>query len=392
MYNYLGIALTAIRELESRVNEAMDQFLEHQANSSFPPADSRPIDRIFPAVARPACVESPEFDLNFLLVPSSQPTSAPPDFFPMSPGDSLDEHMVHPSVRATSPRERILQRHRVAAQHGPSSSAAIPNGGNGNEGNPNSKTRKQWERWQVEILLELKKRESEEDGSYASHEQMETNAGRWGYIAAELAKHGIARPWEQVKKKYERVTAAHKKINDYHGRSGVAPYEQLDARQRKKENLDPDFHQSYISILSTFYKKRPCMNPPYQAESLPRSKPNNNDNPDSPTAPGNPSSPLQSDPEHTCPEPLRDIGERSNSGKRRKKDSSRSSLVMVDAIEKFGQSISSTEEKRDNRESEHFKFLEENMVASRKQDEKQHQEMVDVFKTIAQAFLIMAQR
>ncbi|KAL2636035.1 hypothetical protein R1flu_007514 [Riccia fluitans] len=303
----------------------MDQFLEHQANSSFPPADSRPIDRIFPAVACPARVESAEFDLNFLLVPCSQPTSAPPDLFPMSPGDSLDEHMVHPSVRATSPRERILQRHRVAAQHGPSSSVAIPNGGNGNEGNPNSRTRKQWERWQVEILLELKKHESEEGGSYAGREQMETDAGRWGYIAVELAKHGIARPWEQV-------------------------------------------------------------------ESLPRSKPSNSDNPDSPTAPGNPSSPLQSDPERTCPEPLRDIGERSNSGKRRKKYSSRSSLVMVDAIEKFGQSISSAEEKRDNRESEHFKFLEENMVASRKQDEKQHQEMVDVFKTIAHAFFIMAQR
>ncbi|KAL2651000.1 hypothetical protein R1flu_019128 [Riccia fluitans] len=119
----------------------------------------------------------------------------------MSPRDSLDEHMVHPSVRATSPRERILQRHRVAAQHVPSSSTAIPNGGNGNEGNLNSKTRKQWERWQVEILLELKKRESKEGDSYVGRELMETYVGRWGYIAAELAKHGIARPWEQVKKK-----------------------------------------------------------------------------------------------------------------------------------------------------------------------------------------------
>ncbi|KAL3681586.1 hypothetical protein R1sor_024542 [Riccia sorocarpa] len=140
--------------------------------------------------------------------------------------------------------------------------------------------------------------------------------------------------------------------------------------------------------------------------SIPQSRPSSTDSPDSPSTPGQPSTPLHSDTERSCLEQLRDIGERANSGKWRKKDVNRASSAVVDEMEKFGESISAVEdrrdvreEKRDNREeqriqreSEHMSFLEENMAATRQLEERQDTEMVDVFKTMAQAFLLMAQQ
>ncbi|KAL3699256.1 hypothetical protein R1sor_017278 [Riccia sorocarpa] len=73
----------------------------------------------------------------------------------------------------------------------------------------------------------------------------------------------------------------------------------------------------------------------------------------------------------------------------RKRGCNRSSTAIVDAMDRFGQTILVAEEKKDAREVQREQRESEHYTAMRQQEEKQHGEMVDVY---AQAFFLMAQR
>ncbi|KAL3679137.1 hypothetical protein R1sor_022093 [Riccia sorocarpa] len=306
-------------------------------------------------------------NFDFFAVPSSQPGAEAPEFGPVSEGDSFEQELVHPSLR----RETAA---------GPSSSAP-PRGRQASGKSKATTTRKQWEKWEVIVLLELKKKESEDAAMYAGREQIENADAKWAAIATEMAAKGINRDAAQISNKYLKVLGKYKKIKDYHvKRTGAAPYSELDPQQRKEAGLDPDFPAEYTALLYTFYGRRPCMNPPYAAESLNiRSQGNSPSNDDSPTTPqqGRPSTPMPStasDSNGPDRDSVRELGARGNSGKRRKKDASKSANAVADAMDKQGSTL-----------------LTEHMIATREIEVKQHGEMVDVFKTMATAFMLMAQ-
>ncbi|KAL2607630.1 hypothetical protein R1flu_026203 [Riccia fluitans] len=90
---------------------------------------------------------------------------------------------------------------------------------------------------------------------------------------------------------------------------------------------------------------------------------------------------------------------RSNSGKRRKKDMSKSGTTIVNAMDRFTSSIFDVEVKRaekdarcDEQEDRRIQIIEE---AKRKRQEFlewQHTDMVDVFRTMANAFMMITSR
>ncbi|KAL3681588.1 hypothetical protein R1sor_024544 [Riccia sorocarpa] len=90
-------------------------------------------DAVLSSMANVSRVDSGDFDLNFLSVPSSQAASipVPQEFYPLSPEDSFDEALLHPAGRAASPVKGSPQSEPRAAQHATTSAA----GGGGQDGN-----------------------------------------------------------------------------------------------------------------------------------------------------------------------------------------------------------------------------------------------------------------
>ncbi|KAL2622429.1 hypothetical protein R1flu_002634 [Riccia fluitans] len=87
----------------------------------------------------------------------------------------------------------------------------------------------------------------------------------------------------------------------------------------------------------------------------------------------------------------------SNFGKRRKKDMSKSATAIFNAMDQFTSSISDVERferdaRRDEQEDRQNQFIEE--VERKRQEflERQHTDMVDVFRTMANAFMMIATR
>ncbi|KAL3677474.1 hypothetical protein R1sor_027422 [Riccia sorocarpa] len=110
-----------------------------------------------------------------------------------------------------------------------------------------------------------------------------------------------------------------------------------------------------------------------------------------------PTTPSPSDSERGPSNSLSDVAGRANSGKR-KRNVNGSFAAVVDVVEKLGDSLVLVEEKRDlreakreSRETEHMKFLQDHMTARAESDERQHQDIVGVFRTMAEVMMLMAQ-
>ncbi|KAL3691517.1 hypothetical protein R1sor_005168 [Riccia sorocarpa] len=352
--------------------------------------------------AQPVDDEDSQIDLNLYTVPSSQgpANNLPRDFAPVSPNDGLDEDIVNPSVQAAPAAQDTARRSdyaagsssgdkraQAAAERSNRRSSLPPRPAN-SQGNPAKKQRQNWETWQTEWLCEFKKIENEEMNGLVGRENLQPSEERWSKVQERLAEKGIHRSISQIQRKWEGTLAKYKKIRDWGFRSGVAPYSELTQEQRKEADLDPNYPESVFMSIHSCYKDRPVMNPPCMQNSMPafgRSV----ETPPSPMQ--RPTTPIPSDTERSPSETLSDVAGRANSGRRKKKDMSRSSAAVVDAVDKLGSSLVAVEEKRGLREVEHQKFMQIHMVARTEQDQRQHAEMVNVFKTMADAFMLMAQ-
>lgn len=176
-------------------------------------------------------------------------------------------------------------------------------------------------------------------------------------------------------------------MKDWNNRSGVEPYASLSRADRKLNALPLEFPERWQDILESFYGNRPSVTPPCMAESMPGASSLDR------------RSPSTDDGDDGGFDSTTDPTVRSNSGKRRKKDMSKSATAIVDAMDRFTSSISDVEVKRaerdarrDEQEDHRNQFIEE---AERKRQEfleRQHTDMVDVFRTMANAFVMIATR
>ncbi|KAL3678216.1 hypothetical protein R1sor_021172 [Riccia sorocarpa] len=317
-----------------------------------------------------------QLDLNTMAVPSvpsSQVPSRPipSQFVPIPEEDSFDQGRVHP-----------------AAQFG-----AVPptDGAGGSQpanrrrqstGNVTKVIRKQWESSQVEALLECKKAEAEELESLVGREQIISAEMKWKRIHAAMLAKGVQADPSQLRNKWESTLGSYKKVKDWNNRSGVEPYASLSRADRKANNLPLEFPDRWLDILESFYAGRPSITPPCMAESMPGSS-----GVDPPAS--SPGAPAEDDRYYSSTDPT----VRSNSGKRRKKDASKSANAIVDCLDRFTNSMSEAETKRQDREAKRDEFEERHLQLMEDSDrrrvefmQKQHSDMVEVFRSMAGAF------
>ncbi|KAL3684514.1 hypothetical protein R1sor_002536 [Riccia sorocarpa] len=245
---------------------------------------------------------------------------------------------------------------------------------------------KQWESSQVEALLECKKAEAEELESLVGREQIISAEMKWKRIHAAMLSKGVQADPSQLRNKWESTLGSYKKVKDWNIRSGVEPYASLSRADRKANNLPLEFPDRWFEILESFYAGRPSITPPCMAESMPGSS-----GLDLPAS--SPGAPAEDDRYYSSTDPT----VRSNSGKLRKKNASKSANAIVDCLDRFTNSMSEAETKRQDRQAKRDEFEERRLQLMEDSDcrrvefmQKQHSDMVEVFHSMAGAFVMMA--
>ncbi|KAL3685501.1 hypothetical protein R1sor_003523 [Riccia sorocarpa] len=193
------------------------------------------------------------------------------------------------------------------------------------------KTRFHWHDPATVTLIDIKRKESNEDDVQVGRDAMLSAEQKWKIVEEKLAKKNIFVTWKKISNKWEKLAADFRRINDYEKLTGKPLYSALDSEARDKAKLPGYFPDHWYTAMDTFLGPRPTINP-----NLSQSAPN----PTSPTAedevPGTeaPMSELNdAHVEHGTSASEFESG-RHNSGKR-KKDVSKSAHAILSAMNNF---------------------------------------------------------
>ncbi|KAL2642573.1 hypothetical protein R1flu_010160 [Riccia fluitans] len=136
-----------------------------------------------------------------------------------------------------------------------------------------------------------------------------------------MLANGVQADPSQLRNKWESVLGHYKKVKDWNNRSGVELYASLSKVDRKLNALPLEIPKHWHDILESFYGNRPSVIRPCMAESIPWAL--SLDRRDLPT----------DDADDGGFDSTIDPTVRSNFGKRRKKDISKSATTIVNAMD-----------------------------------------------------------
>ncbi|KAL3693898.1 hypothetical protein R1sor_007549 [Riccia sorocarpa] len=134
-----------------------------------------------------------------------------------------------------------------------------------------SRTRKRsrnWEPWEILLLIQAKKSEFERYWGHPGRERLESSAQKYKKVVDYLRQHRVVdRDGTACKNKWEALSGEYKIIKEWDRKPGNAPYSSLGFQERKQNNLPTSFETEAQELMDSFQGCRPHVVPPSVVDS-----------------------------------------------------------------------------------------------------------------------------
>ncbi|KAL2650466.1 hypothetical protein R1flu_018594 [Riccia fluitans] len=204
------------------------------------------------------------------------------------------------------------------------------------EGKDGSRT--YWHDWKNNLLIEVKKEEIiAQLTRQTNRSKVDRNdSDEWERTRETMASRGVHLKANQLKNKYNNLLSDYRKIRDWNRRSGVQLFWSMMHVDRRKEKLLMKFLEAWFEAIDSTQKDHHVNSPVCleSSSSVPRA--NNESIPSSPPNPIEGATPFveaRSRAENVDTEKET----KTNSGKKWKKNCSKSAMMLVDVLERMAQ-------------------------------------------------------
>ncbi|BBN05178.1 protein MpTRIHELIX14 [Marchantia polymorpha subsp. ruderalis] len=171
--------------------------------------------------------------------------------------------VVFPSM--TSPALQQRQESQSLVQERDSSTFENHHSG------PASRTRKRsrnWEAWEILLLIQAKKAEFERYWGHPGRERLENSAQKYKRIVDYMRQHRVMdRDATACKNKWEALSGEYKVIKEWDRKPGNPTYSSLSFQERKQNNLPTSFETEAQELMDSFQGSRQHMVPPSVVDS-----------------------------------------------------------------------------------------------------------------------------